>query len=148
MLNLRIFRICLSVMLLCSMSGYAKETISEAEKEKMKEELIMEVFYEKFEKNGPSLLCNQKSYIDCYNITPKKCTADIKSVNEKCIKYSREKTETVKDYKIKKNTFGKVYTTCVGVRHAAMYSEIAQELGQCLKSVHIDKDKIRKTLLR
>lgn len=110
-------------------------------------DMKIEMLSDKFKKNGHKILCRQEDYLSCYNMSEQQCTADITSFNDSCIQYTNDKIEEISNKEERPKKMGKIYATCLMMKHISMHSASLDQVKNCLKTVKIDKGKIKKSLM-
>lgn len=123
----------------CSTSQTKKNSASHLEDD-LRNDLVVGLLKSKFEKNASSLLCGQKAYTSCFNITQEQCMEELASAQKQCVGSANEKlpaNPTEKDIK----TYGARISMCLALKHMLNHPTELQSIAACLKDIDKKMDK-------
>jgi len=114
----------------------------------MGEEYVSEIIEEKFKKNLSNVLCDQPSYLECFDITREQCIEELTEYNVECFNKAKEKVSGPLTNKKNGEKFGTIAMMCIALNHLSIHAENAEEIAGCMEKSSFDDAAVLRSFLK
>lgn len=134
--------LCLVVITLSGCAGNQPRQSAQTpdpRKQDMIDELTSDIITAKLKENGTSLICEQPSYQNCFQISAQQCYRETNPYKEQCFNRAMQKTPDTGGKEGVRQLFGH-YFVCIASKNLANHTDRMKEIGACLKTARFDTD--------
>lgn len=119
--------------------GCASQYTQKTQQKKRTEELVSRMLEEKIKKTLVNILCDQTSYLLCFDISREQCIGELTEYNSECYNEAKEKVSGPLTIEKNAENFVTIVFMCMMFKHIAVHAENAQEIGECFDKASFDK---------
>ena len=150
--NLFLFWVLLSILAACvsvpqTRNSLPKQTSSPYREDGM--DLMDEFIRSKLHKNGEHVLCDQKGYRKCYDLSHDQCLYEVSALKDVCYKKMEKKFPNPITTEMEADRLIVYFGTCLFIHHAITSTEKdTSEIPACVKSIEWDKEQRDKSFMK
>ncbi len=103
-----------------------------------------QILAQQFKKKGANIFCDQKVYLDCYQIDRTQCLKALRPFRRECFEFATQKAGR----NIASNPkFTEYYSICMVSRHTLLHVDgDYTKIGACLDEAQFDQEQLKRTL--
>lgn len=91
----------------------------------------------KLRQNGQYLFCDQRAYLDCYQIGYQQCLGELAAVKSGCLDKADARFPAIQST-AELEQYSSDVSSCLAVQHAALHREKMQQLSSCIRNIDFD----------